>query len=166
MSEALRERIAEREQRIAALRQEAVILEAEIRAYRDALALSGATSREPISVHKVSRADESKPSGGRSRRGLSAQWQSIWHDVGTRFRDRFSIDDIFSVTQAVDTGINRSNVRSQAWTREQNGDLSRVSDGIYRMTDQGRERFSVQPLPSASPEASLLRLSVEEGVAA
>jgi hypothetical protein len=158
---ALERKIAEREGRLAALERERLEVEAELRAYRDALHLvrdAPTDARASRSAPTVVRQAAQDDGGKRAARGLSGKWVHIWSAVGRKHPGDFSFDDVIHVSEELGHPVSRDNVRSQLWSRGEAGDFRRTSPGMYRMTDQGREAFvgdSIVGDPVDSAESDL-----------
>jgi hypothetical protein len=127
--ESLSVKIEERRRRLGAMAQERMILEAELRAYEDAMAIvSTASPSAPL--------PPALPHVSPARRRMAANWTAALVPFAEPPRD-FSIDDVLQSAAAAGFNPTRGNVRSQMAAFIQRGKAERVSDGVFKLTQSG-----------------------------
>jgi hypothetical protein len=138
MPHPLEKRIADREEAIRQLDAEAAQIaakrariEAEVAAYRDAL---------QFVLPKPERAPRATSSSGR-RGGVGDNWKQIISNVSGEGTREFTTDDVMAYSDIMDLGLQRATARAQCANFVKAGYLSRVKDGHFTVTFDGRAAF-------------------------
>lgn len=133
--------IAERNGRIASLRAdlsraelEQAIAEAELNAYEDALTLVGPAAKQK----RPPRAP-----AGDMKRPLKDIWLCVLKGMADRHPQTTSNDKIIEIAESGGFKLNRENLRSQMGQYNQRGIVERVTQGEYRLTDNGARLIGV-----------------------
>lgn len=150
-----RSRIAEIEDRLAALRAEIADLErehglidAERRAYEDALAI--------VSGQKSKRAATGVEHGATRRRDLSNGWKLILSEMARRYPDAVSNDDMMAFADSHGISLRRDNLRSQMNLYKGKGLVEPEAQGVtgaYRITEAGAQVVGLELKSEAPAEA-------------
>lgn len=123
-------RISDRRRRLTELERERLVLEAELRAYEDALALTRGPdvilSNPPYSTRR---------SQTRSR-SLSEQWKNILVGMHSLGRPA-SVEDIVELGRRAGSELSEGNVRSQMALYVERGYVQRPSPGSYVVSEKG-----------------------------
>jgi hypothetical protein len=139
MIDVLTTMIAERTVRRDKLRAQLDALEAEIRALQEATTrMSGGASND-----RHHRAPSSRP-GETRERALKREWVSVLEFIGSR-QSGASLDDIIAWSELASLNINRNTLRSQTSIYVDRGWLDRISQGVFRLTEAGRQKCGSEP---------------------
>lgn len=146
MSNALVQRLNERRERRRALEREIIVLEAEIRAYEEALRL---VSGEAGSGDDGGQEGGSAPEGTHDRAGpvprkprnLSPHWARIIAVMAERRSSPTSIADIVGIAAANGLTLSKPTVRSQMSLYTARGITKRVGQGCFTVTEEALGRL-------------------------
>lgn len=147
MTDALRAKISQKRKRLTALDHERVVLEAELRAYEDALKLiaPGEAGNIADSIGLSNRQRVPRP------RRLSDEWSRALAQFVPNHREAFDIDAVLAAANVVGLNPTRGNVRSQMAAYVGRGLLERVNEGSFRLTDAGLSEFSHGQVSGGDP---------------
>ena len=129
-NDALRQMIAERQSRRDKLRGQLDALELELKVLNEVLVRIG--SERPNSTEKRARSVSDQDS---KERALKSVWAATLRHIGQL--GKASLDALMAWSDLEGMGIKRNTLRSQMSIYGDRGWVERVSDGVYRLTDEG-----------------------------
>jgi hypothetical protein len=126
MTEALSQKLARKRMELSKAENQVELLKAEIRAYEDALQLVGGL--HPPKLPGVRKPRE------RRKRTISPGWAKILKDLGSQ---EYGYDEILKAGAKVGHPIARNVARSQMKLYADAGYVDRISEGLFKTTDDG-----------------------------
>jgi hypothetical protein len=142
-SKAIEDKLSLKHAELADLDRRREIVLVQIQAYEDALRMvigSADLVASPATVEGQLRVARSKP---HRARGLSKHWKKILRRVASASMT-FRYNDVIQAVQAEKRKIGRETLRSQILGYVKSGYLERISDGVFRFTQQGADAIGVK----------------------
>jgi hypothetical protein len=167
MRDQILSKIEQRRARLLELERERLVLQGELSAYEDALRYFPSDNpqavEKPATPTKVTNSNVDRVPVVRRRRRQSSYWKEALRRLSTTPLSTFDIDAIMRGVADLGMTPTRGNVRSQMAAYIDRGLVSRVSDGEFKLTDEGLSQIhslasdkdeAADPTPSGESAAS------------
>jgi hypothetical protein len=161
MSDYLENKVRETEARLAEASQQLVILQAELRAYKDALAHSRPTAtgavEKPITATRVAQPAPPPPrKPAPSKPNAQAYWKDLVADIATQANHAFTIDDVVGALKKRGKGLERKSVRAKLVDLVKANYVIRVQDGVFKLAPPGLSGDDLRAAGIIPPHARLV----------
>ena len=140
----------------------------EIDAYEKALLLinplAATQQRLPLELSgQESWPNSRSRTGARQARSLSPQWKGILSTVAKEFPNSFGYSELLLVCEVLGDGLSRNGVRSQMMAYVNAGIAERISNGQFRITQEGLNQLGIAPVEAKEAPAEHAEASQECG---